>query len=127
MHISPRTFPCHPAERYDGFVDGLKEAGIDFDKKLHYPGTFSVETGQIGAMTLLQRNPGIDCIACGNDLMAIGAVSICQKLGKKIPEDIKVMGFDDIYISKYLNPEITTVRNGYIQIWGQPGICWARS
>lgn len=97
-------------ERYDGFMEGLKEAGINFDKRLHYSGNFSVETGHIGAMTLLQRDSGIDCIVCGNDLIAIGAVSICQKLGKKIPEDIKIIGFDDIYISKYLNPELTTVR-----------------
>lgn len=97
-------------ERYDGFVTGLKEAGINFDKRLHYPGVFSVETGHIGAMTLLQRNSEIDCIVCGNDLIAIGAVSICQKLGKSIPGDIKIVGFDDIYISKYLNPELTTVR-----------------
>ena len=97
-------------ERYEGFMEGLAEAGIVFDKRLHYAGTFSVETGQVGAMTLLQREPQIDCIACGNDLMAIGAVSVCQKLGKKIPEDIKIMGFDDIYIAKYLNPELTTVR-----------------
>lgn len=101
-------------ERYNGFTDGLREAEIDFDKRLHYFGTFSVETGQIGAMTLLQREPDIDCIVCGNDLMAIGAISVCEKLGKRIPEDIKIMGFDDIYISKYLNPELTTVRqNAY--------------
>lgn len=97
-------------ERYDGFVTGLKEAGIDFDKRFLYPGVFSVETGHIGAMTLLQRNSEIDCIVCGNDLIAIGAISICQKLGKSIPGDIKIIGFDDIYISKYLNPELTTVR-----------------
>ena len=113
-------------ERYDGFIDGLKEVGIDFDKKLHYPGTFSVETGQIGAMTLLQRNPEIDCIVCGNDLMAIGAVSICQKLGKKIPEDIKIMGFDDIYISKYLNPEITTVRQDAYEMGKQAALMLIR-
>lgn len=97
-------------ERYLGLMEGLKEAGVIFDKRLHYSGTFSVETGQIGAMTLLQRDPSIDCIVCGNDLMAIGAISICQKLGKKIPEEIKIMGFDDIYISRYLNPELTTIR-----------------
>lgn len=97
-------------ERYNGLMAGLKEAEINFDKRLHYPGSFSVETGHIGAMTLLQRDSAIDCIVCGNDLIAIGAVSICQKLGKSIPKEIKIIGFDDIYISKYLNPELTTVR-----------------
>ena len=76
-------------ERYEGFVEGLEENGISFNKRMHYAGTFSVETGQIGAMTLLQRNPEIDCIVCGNDLMAIGAVSVCEKLGKKIPEALR--------------------------------------
>ena len=61
-------------------------------------------------MTLLQTTPDIDCIVCGNDLMAIGAINICQKLGRNIPDDISIMGFDDIYISKYLNPGLTTVR-----------------
>lgn len=97
-------------ERYEGFITRLKEMGIDFDKKLHYLGDFSVETGNIGAMVLLQRDPEIDCIVCGNDSIAIGAISTCQKLGKEIPGDIKIIGFDDIYISKYLNPELTTVR-----------------
>lgn len=100
--------PSH--ERYDGFIDGLHECGISFVKRLHYAGTFSVETGQLGAMTLLQTSPDIDCIVCGNDLMAIGAINICQKLGRNIPDDISIMGFDDIYISKYLNPGLTTVR-----------------
>ena len=109
-YITADTSISPSRERYEGFLQGLEENGIPFNKRLHYTGTFSVETGQIGAMTLLQRNPEIDCIVCGNDLMAIGAVSVCEKLGKKIPEDIKIMGFDDIYISKYLNPELTTVR-----------------
>ena len=61
-------------------------------------------------MVLLQRDPEIDCIVCGNDSIAIGAISTCQKLGKEIPWDIKIIGFDEIYISKYLNPELTTVR-----------------
>lgn len=109
-YITADTSQSPSLERYQGFMSGLKDAGILFDKRLHYRGTFSPETGQIGAMTLLQRQPDIDCIVCGNDLMAIGAISICEKLGRKIPEDIKIIGFDDIYISRYMNPELTTVR-----------------
>ncbi len=80
-------------ERYEGFVEGLEENGISFNKRMHYAGTFSVETGQIGSMTLLQRNPEIDCIVCGNDLMAIGAVSVCEKLGEKIPKTLRSWNF----------------------------------
>lgn len=97
-------------ERYAGLVDGLKSKGLSLDKKLHYQGSFSVEAGHIGALSLLQRDSSIDCIICGNDLIAIGAINVCQKISKKIPDDIKIIGFDDIFISKYINPELTTVR-----------------
>lgn len=109
-YISADISQSPSKERYQGLMDGLQEMHIPFDKKLHYSGIFSVETGQIGTMTLLQRQPDIDCIVCGNDLMAIGSISVCQKLGRKIPEDIKIIGFDDIFISQYMNPELTTIR-----------------
>lgn len=79
-----------------------------------YSGTFSVDTGFIGAIALLNRDRDLDCIACGSDLIAIGAMKGCYKIGKSIPEEIKIFGFDDNSISKYLNPELTTVnRNTY--------------
>lgn len=80
-------------ERYEGFVEGLEENGISFNKRMHYAGTFSVETGQIGAMTLLQRNPEIDCIVCGNDLMAIGASVSAKNLGKKFRKTLRSWNF----------------------------------
>jgi Transcriptional regulators len=105
--------PCE--ERFKGLVDGLAECGVNFDKKLLHTGVFSVETGYVGAMNLLQRAQDIDCIACGNDLIALGVMNVCQKMHKLIPKDIKIIGFDNIYIAKYLNPELTTVdQNGYI-------------
>lgn len=97
-------------QRYKGLRDGLEEFGIQFQKKLLYEGTFCVETGYIGAMTLLDRDKEIDAIICGNDLIAMGAMNALQKSGVDIPGQIKVVGFDDIYLAKYLNPELTTVR-----------------
>ena len=104
IHKSPAR------ERYQGLVDGLKALDIEFNNKLLYADSYSVETGFVGTMSLLGREPDIDCIICGNDIIAIGALNVCQKMKKRIPEDIRIMGFDDTYISKYLNPELTTVR-----------------
>lgn len=101
-------------ERFQGLVDGLEHCGIAFDRRLLYPGIFNVETGHIGAMTLLERKADLDCIVCGNDLIALGVMNVCQRMGKAIPDDIKIIGFDDIYIAKYLYPELTTVnQNAY--------------
>lgn len=97
-------------ERCQGLLDGLKAHGISFDRRLLYSGVFGVETGYMGAMTLLEREPDIDCIICGNDLIAIGTMNVCQKMQKSIPSDVKIVGFDDIFISRYLNPELTTVK-----------------
>lgn len=103
-------------ERYEGLLDGLKECNVEFDSKLLYTGAFEVETGNIGAMALLKQAENLDCILCGNDLIAIGAMNTCQKSGKRIPQDIKIMGFDDIYISQYLYPELTTIRQNVYEM-----------
>lgn len=97
-------------ERYEGLMAGLKREGRDFPANMLYTGSFDVETGYIGAMSLFGRQPDIDCIVCGNDMIALGVMNVCQKTGKSIPSDVKIVGFDDIYLSKYLNPELTTVR-----------------
>lgn len=97
-------------ERLEGLLSGLKEIGLELPAQLLYTGSFDVETGYIGAMNLLSRDPEIDCIVCGNDMIAIGVINVCHKMGKAIPSDVKVIGFDDIYLAKYLNPELTTVR-----------------
>lgn len=101
-------------ERYKGLVTGLESCGVPFDQKLLYTGVYSVETGYAGAMSLFEREASLDCIVCGNDMIAIGVMNVCLRLKKRIPEDIKIIGFDDIYISRYLNPELTTVKqNAY--------------
>lgn len=108
--------PCK--DRFRGLSDGLLKHGLEFDKKLLYVGDFSVETGYIGAMTLYQRDKTIDSIVCGNDLIAIGAMNALQNMNVKIPEQVKVIGFDDIFMARYTNPELTTVRqNAYEMGW----------
>lgn len=103
-------------ERYEGLLAGLKEVGLEFSARQLHTGAFDVETGYIGAMNLLSSDSGIDCIVCGNDMIAIGVMNVCHKIGKSIPADVKVIGFDDIYLAKYLNPGLTTVRQDAYQM-----------
>ena len=106
--------PC--VDRFKGLCDGLEKHGMKFDKKLLYSGNFNVETGHIGAMTILQRDNTIDSIVCGNDLIAIGAMNALHQLKIKIPEQVKVIGFDDVFIARYTNPELTTVRQNIYEM-----------
>ncbi|MNJ55811.1 HTH-type transcriptional repressor CytR [compost metagenome] len=60
-------------------------------------------------LELLQRHPDIDGIFAANDIMAIGAIKAAYQLGRRVPEDIAIIGFDGISLSKATTPELTTI------------------
>ena len=70
---------------------------------------FSYEDGYRGAQALLQRNPGLTAIFAMSDVMAIGAIRALQDLGKRVPEDVSVVGFDGLVLGDYTYPRLTTV------------------
>jgi len=70
----------------------------------------TIEGGYAGALGLLQQAPEITAIVAQNDLMAIGAISACRRLGRSVPKDCAVLGFDDIAMAAVMTPALTTVR-----------------
>ncbi|WP_017909365.1 LacI family DNA-binding transcriptional regulator [Xanthomonas sp. SHU 199] len=74
------------------------------------PGDFSVESGHAAAMTLLGRTPAPTAIFCFSDQMALGALAACRDLGIRVPDDLSIVGFDDLASSSYLTPPLTTIR-----------------
>lgn len=97
-------------ERLEGYKDALKEKGMPLEKHLIKYGEYRAEWGSKGVTELLEEKSDFDAIFCGNDLIAIGAMKELLKNGYKVPEDIGVMGFDDIYMSQMVEPELTTVK-----------------
>lgn len=97
-------------ERLEGYKDALKEKGLPLEKHLIKYGEYRAEWGSKGVIELLEEKSDFDAIFCGNDLIAIGAMKELLKNGYKVPEDIGVMGFDDIYMSQMVEPELTTVK-----------------
>lgn len=98
------------SDRYKGFKAALKKAGLHEYDSLHYFGQYDMETGTKGTKALLKSKVSFDGLVCGNDLIAVGAISILEENGLRIPKDIKVMGYDDIYMSHYVKPALSTVR-----------------
>ncbi len=99
-------------ERLQGYQKALKEAGIDFDplmiKKSYIELTYK-EAGYQNTMELLHlKNPPTAIFAC-NDPLAMGSYKACQELGLNIPEDLSIIGYDDIPEFSHLNPPITTI------------------
>ena len=98
------------AERFEGYRQALAAAGIDEDAALHVTGDFTDTSGYDAARTILNTTPRATAIFAGNDAMAVGALGALRAAGIRIPEDIAVAGFDDIPMSRYTHPPLTTVR-----------------
>jgi LacI family transcriptional regulator len=74
------------------------------------------ETGREAAETLFSRHPAIDAILAFNDLVAIGALQACQAAGKKVPEEVAIIGADDIPLSSLIHPRLTSSHVDLAQI-----------
>lgn len=110
-YISGFPEPGHPRDfRLAGYRQALLDAGLPYDRFLVESGRFNLETGYQKAATLLQRNKDITAIACGNDMIALGAFRALREYGYRIPADVSLVGFDDVYLSTAMEPRLTTVR-----------------
>lgn len=105
------------AARVEGIKKALYEAGIDFGAVPVAIGDFKEETGKSSMKSLLNQYPDIDAVFCLNDEMAIGAMNAIKESGRLIPQDIAVIGFDDIPLASYTTPALTTIRVDR-RLWG---------
>lgn len=92
-----------------GYVDALAEAGLSLDQTLIQVGDFTTETGRVCAQRLLAMAEPPTAIFAANDKSAIGVLEAAREVGLRIPEDLSVVGFDNIPEAGYLNPGLTTV------------------
>jgi LacI family transcriptional regulator len=96
-------------ERLLGYKDALELAGLAFDEYLVRYGDFDPESGYRQMKSLLTISPRPDSVFIASDVVAIGALAAMHDVGLRIPEDIAVVGYDDILIAPYLHPPLTTV------------------
>lgn len=98
-------------ERYDGFLDAMKEAKVEVKDEYIYEGNYKINSGYEAAKYFLSREKDKpNAIVSSTDFMAIGVMNYVKSQGLRIPEDIAVAGYDDIYISRLMSPPITTYR-----------------
>jgi LacI family transcriptional regulator len=97
-------------ERLQGYRDALAEAGLPVDPALIQMGNFHVEGGYTAVQALLKLPNRVTAIFAANDLMAIGALRGIAARGLRVPEDVAVVGFDDIALAMYTEPPLTTVK-----------------
>lgn len=97
-------------ERVNGFRSAMEAAGLDVDEDLIVTSDFEVVCGMQNALKLLDNETPPTAIFACDDLMAYGAVQAVYSKGLKVPQDLSVVGFDDIYLSKYTVPPLTTIK-----------------
>ncbi len=98
-------------EREKGWRQVLQETGLDRDiDLLKVNGDWSAASGDIGLNTLYEKCPDLDAVFVSNDQMALGALQAARRLGLRVPQDLGLVGFDDIPEAAYFYPSLTTVR-----------------
>ncbi|TJX68863.1 LacI family transcriptional regulator [Soehngenia saccharolytica] len=113
--ISSNVISKSSSQRLNGYKRALSDYGIKIDEDLIYLDSYTIETGFNGVIEILKKRK-FKGICCGNDLIAIGAINALKQKQFRVPEDVKVIGFDDIQISKYINPPLTTIKQPIYQM-----------
>ncbi|MDU7648573.1 MAG: DNA-binding transcriptional regulator CytR [Klebsiella michiganensis] len=104
----PEEMPlCH--YRLQGYVQALRRSGITVDPHYIARGNFTYEAGANALEQLLTLPVPPTAVFCHSDIMALGALSLAKRRGLKVPEDLSITGFDNISLSEFCDPPLTTV------------------
>jgi LacI family transcriptional regulator len=114
--VSPPTGLAVTTERVCAYRDAFAELGCPLDPDLIVPGDFDLQAGAEAARQLMHRSVRPTAIVAANDLAAFGAISALSAMGLRVPEDVSVLGFDDIAFAKIFLPALTTIAQPVYQL-----------
>jgi LacI family transcriptional regulator len=97
------------AERITGYRKAIEEAGIPYDTNLIIRGDYHAQSGMEITHSILKMNPRPTAIFALNDLMALGALRAAAEADCSVPDDLAVVGYDDLEIARFTNPPLTTI------------------
>jgi LacI family transcriptional regulator len=96
-------------ERLEGFLDGCAAAGHPVSEARMANGHFTRDGGASAMLAILDRTPSTTAVFCLSDAMAVGALSVLRHRGLRVPEQVSVIGFDDIWLGAELVPALSTI------------------
>lgn len=98
------------AQRHQGYLAALAAHGVEHDEALYVAGSFLPQGGALAVQQLQARGLAFDAIFACSDLLAMSAISALRQQGLSVPEQVAVVGYDDIELAAYFHPPLTTVR-----------------
>lgn len=107
-HIGGPHFISASVDRLQGCIDALGKANV-LNPAYIVKGDYTIESGMGKTADLIQKHPEIDGIFAANDLMAVGALKTLIRLGKQVPDEVALIGFDDISLTSSIEPELSTI------------------
>ena len=108
--IGGPVYELEVQHRLEGYRTALHTSGRSIDPALIEHGDFSNTSGAEALKRLLEQVPDMDAVFVNSDLMAIAAMDAIRESGRRVPEDIAVVGYDDLSIAEHSNPPLTTIR-----------------
>lgn len=111
----PEDMMCSLA-RLDGYRSAMSKAGIAVDPALVQFGNFQVDGGRAIAQRMLERDDRPTAIFAGSDLQALGVFDAARTLGIRVPDDLSVVGYDDLQLSQWTSPSLTTIHQPLTQM-----------
>lgn len=109
-HVAGSSDSRSAKDRLKGFQQALREHRLRVDKSAIEDGHYSIDGSFRATENILSRNPRVRAIFVASDLMAIGAMRAIRQRGLRIPEDVAIVGYDDIHLASFLEPPLTTIR-----------------
>jgi len=97
-------------DRLKGFCSEMARRHHEVDSDLFFEGGFTSDSGRIAMERVLSAPKPVTAVFCLNDQMAAGAIDVCLERGVSVPDEISMLGFDDLEIAKFLYPKLTTIR-----------------
>ncbi len=110
-YISGPLWKVDALDRYNGYKKAFTDTGIDFDETLTFEADYTTIGGREGMLTLLKNEKPFTALVCANDEMASAAMRVARENNVRVPQDCSIIGFDNVYFSAYLFPQLSTIEN----------------
>jgi LacI family transcriptional regulator len=114
--VNGHEFAFVSRQRLEGYYQALEGSGLSIKPQWVVNGNFDEIKAQEQASLLLNQYPEITAIFCASDIMAMGVMKAAKLLNKKIPDDLSIVGYDDIILAEHLTPALTTIAQDKVQM-----------